>query len=167
MNALLDLMARGGPAMIAIMVLSVVLYGRCVHLLVSLWMAGRRLRTAAADRHHDRVELHLRLAAMEELFRRERIILGSMIAAAPLLGLLGTVHGMSKTFATLTERGTGNSMEGLAHGISEVLIATESGLLVAIPALLLLTLIHYRVIRNVRQINRLASPTLAREGLAA
>lgn len=163
MNALLELAAKGGPAMIAIMVLSVVLYGRCTHLLVSLWLSRRQLIAAAGAGRIDRFELRMRLDTVEELFRRERIILGSMIAAAPLLGLLGTVNGMVKTFATLTARGSAQSMEGLAQGISEVLVATESGLLVAIPALLLLTLAHRGVRRNVSEINRLAVRALAQE----
>ena len=63
-----------------------------------------------------------------------------MIAAAPLLGLLGTVSGMVKTFESLSLKAGRKSMEGLARGISEVLVATESGLLVALPALLLVYL---------------------------
>jgi len=146
--------------MIAIMVLSVVLYGRCTHLLVSLWWMRRQLASLSPNARIDRHDLRLRAGAIEELFRRERIILGSMIAAAPLLGLLGTVHGMVKTFDLLKERGTAQSMEGLAHGISEVLVATESGLLVAIPALLLLTVAQRGVRRNLHEINRLTARAL-------
>lgn len=167
MNALFDLWVKGGPAVIAIMILSVVLYGRCTHLLVSLWLSRRRLLAEARVGRIERVELSLRLDAVEELFRRERIILGSMIAAAPLLGLLGTVNGMVKTFATLTERGTSQSMEGLAQGISEVLVATESGLLVAIPALLLLALAHRGMRRNIIEINRLATRAIGQEARPA
>jgi biopolymer transport protein ExbB len=57
-------------------------------------------------------------------------------AAAPLLGLLGTVTGMIKTFQLLTIFGTGDA-KSLSAGISEALVTTELGLIVAIPALVL------------------------------
>ena len=59
-----------------------------------------------------------------------------MAASAPLLGLLGTVSGLIHTFRTMTEYGNGNAVL-LAHGISEALIATQSGLLLAIVLILL------------------------------
>jgi biopolymer transport protein ExbB len=57
-------------------------------------------------------------------------------AAAPLLGLLGTVTGMIKTFQLLTIFGTGDA-KSLSSGISEALVTTEFGLIVAIPTLIL------------------------------
>jgi len=57
-------------------------------------------------------------------------------AAAPLLGLLGTVTGMIKTFNLITIFGTGDA-KSLSTGISEALVTTELGLVVAIPALIL------------------------------
>ncbi len=56
--------------------------------------------------------------------------------AAPLMGLLGTVVGMIKTFALITVFGTGDP-KALSSGISEALVTTELGLIVAIVALLL------------------------------
>ncbi len=53
---------------------------------------------------------------------------------APLLGLLGTVTGMITTFNIIAGFGTGNA-RAMAGGISEALITTQSGLLVAIPGL--------------------------------
>ena len=58
------------------------------------------------------------------------------IVAAPLLGLLGTVVGMIKTFALITVFGTGDP-KALSSGISEALVTTEMGLIVAIIVLLL------------------------------
>jgi biopolymer transport protein ExbB len=55
---------------------------------------------------------------------------------APLLGLLGTVGGMIKTFTVIAEFGTGNA-RALAGGISEALITTQTGLVVAVPGLFL------------------------------
>lgn len=57
-------------------------------------------------------------------------------AAAPLLGLLGTVTGMIKTFNLITIFGTGDA-KSLSSGISEALVTTELGLIVAIPALIM------------------------------
>jgi biopolymer transport protein ExbB len=56
-------------------------------------------------------------------------------AAAPLLGLLGTVTGMIKTFNLITIFGTGDA-KSLSSGISEALITTALGLIIAIPALI-------------------------------
>jgi biopolymer transport protein ExbB len=57
-------------------------------------------------------------------------------AAAPLLGLLGTVTGMIKTFQLITIFGTGDA-KSLSSGISEALVTTAMGLIVAIPTLIL------------------------------
>jgi biopolymer transport protein ExbB len=54
--------------------------------------------------------------------------------AAPLLGLIGTVTGMIKTFDVISAYGTGN-VKSLAGGIAEALITTQGGLVVAIPGL--------------------------------
>ena len=57
-------------------------------------------------------------------------------ASAPLLGLLGTVTGIINTFKLITVFGSGD-VKTLSGGISEALITTEFGLIVAIPSLLL------------------------------
>lgn len=57
-------------------------------------------------------------------------------SVAPLLGLLGTVTGMINTFKAITVFGTGDP-KTLSGGISEALITTEYGLIVAIPTLLI------------------------------
>ncbi len=61
--------------------------------------------------------------------------LAVLAAAAPLLGLLGTVTGMIEMFEAITRFGTGDP-KLLAGGISEALITTEVGLSIAIPVLL-------------------------------
>ena len=57
-----------------------------------------------------------------------------LASVAPLLGLLGTVTGMITTFDVISIFGTGNA-RALAAGISEALITTQTGLIVAIPGL--------------------------------
>lgn len=61
-------------------------------------------------------------------------LIGVLAAVAPLLGLLGTVTGMITTFDVLSFFGTGNT-KAMAGGISEALVTTQTGLLVAIPGL--------------------------------
>ncbi|MFH0727792.1 MAG: MotA/TolQ/ExbB proton channel family protein [Pseudomonadota bacterium] len=77
-----------------------------------------------------------------------------LAALAPLLGLLGTVTGMINTFEILTLFGTGNP-KGMASGISEALITTETGLVVAIPGLYLQGFLARRA-RNQKQMIRIA-----------
>ncbi len=60
--------------------------------------------------------------------------IGVLASVSPLLGLLGTVTGMVTTFSSISLYGTGDP-QSLAKGISEALITTQSGLIVAIPAL--------------------------------
>lgn len=65
-------------------------------------------------------------------------------ATAPLLGLLGTVTGMIETFRLINIFGTGDA-KSLASGISEALVTTEFGLIVAIPALILHALLSRKI----------------------
>jgi biopolymer transport protein ExbB len=67
-------------------------------------------------------------------------------ATAPLMGLLGTVVGMIKTFSLITVFGSGNAAS-FSSGISEALITTEFGLVVAIPALI----VHGILLRAARE----------------
>lgn len=60
--------------------------------------------------------------------------LGTIVAGAPLLGLLGTVLGMIQIFSVVASAGT-QVTEALSQGISQALITTASGLIIAIPAL--------------------------------
>ena len=70
-------------------------------------------------------------------------------SVAPLLGLLGTVTGMITTFDVITEFGTGDP-KLLSGGISIALVTTELGLIVAIPALMLGSLLNAWA-RNIRR----------------
>ncbi|MBW1998461.1 MAG: MotA/TolQ/ExbB proton channel family protein [Deltaproteobacteria bacterium] len=69
-------------------------------------------------------------------------ILSTIANLTPLLGLLGTVSGMIKTFNVISVQGVGNPGP-LAGGIAEALITTASGLSVAIP-----TLVCHRVVKD-------------------
>lgn len=69
-------------------------------------------------------------------FERDLRVLKICVAVAPLLGLLGTVTGMLTTFSALSSGGGGDKTMGMvAKGISEALITTETGLVIALPGL--------------------------------
>ena len=70
------------------------------------------------------------------VLERYLMILGTIASISTLLGLLGTITGMIKTFNVIAALGYGHP-EALAGGISEALIATASGLGVAIPTFVL------------------------------
>jgi biopolymer transport protein ExbB len=76
-------------------------------------------------------------AGRAAIHRLERYLnaLGTIAAAAPLLGLLGTVIGMIEIFGSQAPTGGGNPQQ-LAHGISIALYNTAFGLMIAIPALM-------------------------------
>jgi biopolymer transport protein ExbB len=69
-------------------------------------------------------------------FERDLRVMKICVGAAPLLGLLGTVTGMLATFSALASGSGGEKTMGLvAKGISEALITTETGLVIALPGL--------------------------------
>lgn len=66
------------------------------------------------------------------LLQRDLVLLGALTASAPLLGLLGTVGGMISTFEAVAFI-SGNTGSRVAAGISQALITTQFGLVVAMP----------------------------------
>lgn len=104
---------------------------------------GRVLAVYDENQHADVETLELKLdeAILKEIPKLERGIstIKVFAAIAPLLGLLGTVTGMIKTFQAITLFGTGDP-KLMAGGISEALVTTVLGLVVAIPMVLLYSL---------------------------
>ncbi len=99
---------------------------------------GQVLAAGLVNRHHPRAIMK---ESVEESGRQVIVILekylttlGTIAQITPLLGLLGTVIGMIKVFAAITTQGVGNPGV-LAGGISEALITTATGLVIAIPSL--------------------------------
>lgn len=94
-------------------------------------------------------------AGRHETFHLTRflVILGTIAGISPLLGLLGTVSGMIRVFRTIADVGTGQATE-LSNGISEALITTATGLLIAIPALVAYNLLTERADRIVARLER-------------
>ncbi len=62
-------------------------------------------------------------------------LIKAIVFIAPLLGLLGTVGGMIETFDSLGDKSLFSSSGGIAGGISQALLTTQMGLIVAIPGL--------------------------------
>jgi biopolymer transport protein ExbB len=101
---------------------------------------------AARGAGREALESTLQEAILHELpvVQRGIAILAVLGAVAPLLGLLGTVTGMIDTFRVITLFGTGDP-KLMSGGISEALVTTELGLAVAIPIMLLHTILSRRV----------------------
>ena len=83
-----------------------------------------------------RSELSLSAEENSRIYLEEYIsIIYSVSTVSPLIGLLGTIMGMIKSFAAITESGVGDPAV-VSGGISEALITTATGLIVAIPSVL-------------------------------
>ena len=120
--------------------------GARLQLLRESSLLGRILSAGLVNREHDREVIK---EAIEDAGRHvvpelERYLrtLGTIAAISPFLGLLGTVLGMIEMFMGIGSKGVGDPSI-VASGIAQALIATASGLTVAIPSL-----IFYRYFRG-------------------
>lgn len=157
-EALVSILNEGGPVLWALLGLALLLYG----LLASTWDGLRRARLRVLSgegrgrnvsgvlpwqigaRSRREVEREFASLELDELawVSRRLPVLAVMTAAAPLLGLLGTVAGMLMTFDGLAGAGGGAAVDTVSVGISKALVTTQAGLVVAIPAAFLLALLH-------------------------
>lgn len=108
---------KGGWMMIPLMVLALVLFTSLFRVLMNQWFAweGATVERAAFDQR-------LRLLKV-------------LTSVAPLMGLLGTVAGMLKTFRGLSARGVSLTEDLVAVGISEALLTTQLGLSIGVIGL--------------------------------
>lgn len=152
----------GGWAMIAIATIALVMFAMGMHVYLHLRSKGfqsvpeetwRRWLDHPAERRGpvgallDNVPLGGSLrdttTSFDELrttealpFERDLQVMKVCVGAAPLVGLLGTVTGMLSTFGALSSGSGGDqTMTLVAKGISEALITTETGLVIALPGL--------------------------------
>ncbi|MDP7040950.1 MAG: MotA/TolQ/ExbB proton channel family protein [Myxococcota bacterium] len=136
---LTQLMGDGGPMMWPLLMLSLLIW----------YLLGKRffvLQTCSAEKLQKTAQAHLATMPHKEKrlqilswqqnnkLKSGRITITTLINIAPLLGLLGTVGGMVNCFAALSGTIT-IAQTSVAVGISEALLSTQLGLLVAIPAL--------------------------------
>lgn len=86
-------------------------------------------------------EVHRRCLAATDLYTagadRQLALLSTLVAAGPLVGLLGTVTGMLATFRALALGGGGQITEAMAAGISQALFPPEVGLCMALPGMMM------------------------------
>ena len=114
------------------------------------------------DEDAEVVELRISEAVLKELPPIQRIqpFLKLIVAAGPLLGLVGTVIGMIETFQTITESGSGDP-KLMAAGIGRAMIATVLGLGVAIPMLFVNSVLASRSRRLVQILDQQSTGLLA------
>ncbi len=112
-------------------------------------LVARFIKLRSGDRELDRYILDESVLSVNHRLKDHLTLIGALAAIAPLLGLLGTVTGMIGTFEVLSVFGTGNA-KAMAGGISEALITTQTGLLVAIPGLYMYNFLSRRAV-NLQQ----------------
>ena len=158
-QAALEYLRQGGWVMVPLAIVSVVMWTLIFERLRSyralahsdnlrqrLWQEYERDRGGLLDQSDrpdqlgqpavDRAALRMSALRVEGDIERYLAIITVLVAVAPLLGLLGTVLGMTETFQVIATFGTGNT-RALASGISVALITTQTGLLIAVPGLFL------------------------------
>ncbi|MCX7818232.1 MAG: MotA/TolQ/ExbB proton channel family protein [Kiritimatiellae bacterium] len=147
----------GGWGMFALAANGIVLFGVATRMLLRLMAVGQlsppvantvrgretpgeRLARAAERETDEAGVIRVFAAARHDLlapFERDHRVLQVAVRAAPLLGLLGTVTGMLATFHGLATGGSAEkTMTIVAGGISEALITTETGLVMALVGLM-------------------------------
>jgi len=136
---------QGGPVLWALVLLGIGLYT----ILASTWLGLQKVKSELAQHHFDRGDKRqtIRQFAAFELDRlawvaRRLPFIGVLAGAAPLAGLLGTVSGMLVTFSGLAASSAAAPIDKISMGISEALITTQAGLLLAIPAAFLLAMLR-------------------------
>ncbi|MGC6423977.1 MAG: MotA/TolQ/ExbB proton channel family protein [Lentimonas sp.] len=116
------------------------------------------LRPVLLEDSESTVEVRRRFREVRQeylpIINRRIRFLAIVITAGPLVGLLGTVTGMLATFGGMVAD-SGNKFDNMIEGISEALITTQTGLMISIPALVILSFIIQRRNRLVRNIARL------------
>jgi biopolymer transport protein ExbB len=116
---------------------------------------GPRLTLKTVSRRFDEIRLNV-ISAID----RRLLVLNTLVAAAPLAGLLGTVMGMLAMFAGLSHGKGPAGMQRVAAGMQEALITTQTGLTIALPGLFIALIIKSRRDRIHAALVRLESQIL-------
>jgi biopolymer transport protein ExbB len=101
----------------------------------------------------------IRVAILSAIDRRLMVV-NTLVAAAPLAGLLGTVMGMLAMFNGLAQGGGAAGMERVASGMKEALITTQTGLTIALPGLFIALVVKGKRDRIAASLTRLESQIL-------
>lgn len=97
---------------------------------LSYVLHGDTLTIKTVGRRFDEIKINV-LSAID----RRLLVLNTLVAAAPLAGLLGTVMGMLAMFSGLSQGKGPAGMQRVADGMQEALITTQTGLTIALPGL--------------------------------
>ncbi len=186
-DKILDIWLAGGWVMIPLALLSILLYSTAFQLILYVmgaqvnkknqhlwgeWVAnpadakGRigeiirytQERTTSSSQVRNRFD-EIRLSLTSVLERR-LVYLNTLVATAPLMGLLGTVLGMLSTFFGISTSGGADTAGVVAGGISEALVTTQTGLTIALPGLFIVMIVRQKKHALEAAIARLESLTL-------
>lgn len=101
------------------------------------------------------------MAPIRTDLNRYRNVIRSLVAIAPLMGLLGTVDGMIETFNSLGDMALFTQTGGIAGGISKALFTTQMGLVISIPGLLIGRILEKRQTNISREIDQIQNLLLS------
>ena len=187
-DEVLKIWMSGGWVMIPLFGLGLLLYAQAFQLILYLrrtdlssenesqWFDWVRKPELATGRVKDIIDYtQTRVSSVEQvrnrfdevrrslvsLIDRRTIFVGTLVAAAPLMGLLGTVFGMLQTFLGISTSGGAETAGVVASGISAALVTTQAGLTIALPGLFMVMLIQRKRQRLEAQIARIESLTLS------
>jgi biopolymer transport protein ExbB len=142
-----DFLELGGPVLQVIFVVAVCLWALLLERFWYLRVRGPRLVREAVDIWRQRRDTtswyakKVRSALIADVsihLKQFLVFTKTLVAACPLLGILGTVTGMIRVFDVMAFAGTGNA-RGMAAGISQATLPTMAGLVVAISGLYLIS----------------------------
>lgn len=129
---------EGGLVMIALVALSILLYRSAFGTLAFVKRFSASQFAEKADESENSLDREITYSQTKrefgELVSRQVAYIGMLAAAAPLLGLLGTVIGMLNTFESLSQRMQETTSQ-VSSGVRFALVTTQAGLIVAIPAI--------------------------------
>jgi len=135
-------MNKGGFIMWILLVLCFLIWLMFAQLIGSFKKGSKFYRQTERKISHSSKEVHNELVQLINVrISTDQKLLKSFIAVAPLLGLLGTVGGMIETFSSLQTMEMFKPAGGIASGISQALLTTQFGLIVAVPPLLSLKIL--------------------------
>ena len=136
---------QGGWILLSTILLALMAYRETILLFFVLKSSREKLDSNKAANF-----IHQWKSEVVPRFERRLKFASILIKAAPLLGLLGTVLGLYKTFKVLAH-GHGHAMDMVSLGVSQALITTEMGLLAAIPGTWMVYVLRRRFILHQRQ----------------
>lgn len=134
LESLRHFISLGGIVMLPLLGISLLLFSALFRLLADLLAFRKELAQAPdpSQTNPDAEALQQEQSNWNHHFERRLRFARIVTAATPLIGLLGTVAGMLKTFRGMGSETEANAADMMASGISEALITTETGLCIAI-----------------------------------